>query len=733
MKYRFDEIRQVDNKLILLGWAIGEDINSVLDYKVLDANKKEIESDIEKIKRQDVVKRFSCLNENLYCGFEISFEFFENQKYYFRIIEKNKIKDIKIDKKSIDFRKSKFYKRALVIKSIFKKKNIDKAFLYLKENGFKAFLKKIYSKLTDIEMTYTYKEWYKRVRASKESLKKQRKAKFEKSPKFSIIVPVFETKDEYLRELIESVLNQTYQNFQLCIADGSREGKDKEKLVKEYFDSGKIKYKLIGANLGISGNTNEALKLADGDFIVLCDHDDILSEDALYECAKVINENEDCDVIYSDEDKLDTRTKEFIDPHFKPDFNIDLLRSVNYITHLFVVKKDLVDKYGTFNSEFDGAQDYDFIFRMTENSKKIVHIAKILYHWRCHELSTAENPSSKDYAFVNGKKAIREHLKRTLKDIEVEDVEDGVDLGIYRVKYKVKDELISIIIPNKDNIKDLDKLVSSLYTKNTHKNIEVFIVENNSNEEETFKYYKDVEKKYPNLKVLYYEGGFNYSKINNYAVPFTRAKYLLFMNNDIEIIEKDSIKEMLSYVQREDVGICGARLLYNDDSIQHAGAVIGFSGIVGHTFIGLQKHERSYFNRAMISQNYSAVTAACMMSKREVFDKVGGFSEEFAVAFNDIDYCMKVRDLSKLVVYNPYALFYHYESKTRGKEDTKEKIERFNREIANFIKKWSGILEKGDPYYNPNLTLEKSDFSLKNLEREKIGKPYKIKGIEAYL
>ena len=487
----------------------------------------------------------------------------------------------------------------------------------------------------------------------------------------------------------------------------------------------RIRYEILGGNRGISGNTNAALAMAKGEYVILADHDDTIPPQAFYEVAKAINKHPDCDVLYSDEDKLDMDGKALFDPHFKPDFNPDLLTSVNYICHLFVVKKELLDQVGGFRQEFDGAQDYDFIFRCTEQAKEIVHIPQVLYHWRCHQDSTASNPESKMYAFEAGSRAIMAHYERM--GIPAERVEKGVDYGIYHTTYKIKGEpLISIIIPNKDHSKDLDVCVRSILEKSTYRNLEFIIVENNSTEPETFAYYKKMKEKHPSFHVVTWKEGFNYSAINNFGASFAKGEYLLLLNNDTELLEPDSIREMLGFCQREEVGIAGARLLYADDTIQHAGVVIGFGGIAGHTFIGLHKAENSYFHRAMCAQDYSAVTAACLMTKKSVFEAVGGLSTELAVAFNDIDYCMKVRALGKLVVYAPYATLYHYESKSRGLEDTPEKVARFNREVAIFIKKWPDIIKNGDPYYNPNLTLRKSNFALRDLLKEKIGEPYDL-------
>ena len=544
------------------------------------------------------------------------------------------------------------------------------------------------------------------------------------------MIPVYKTPERYLQEMLDSIVNQTYSKWEVCIADGSPRGESRERLIKRYADRDtRFKYVILGENKGISGNTNAAMDMAQGDFLVLADHDDTLTPDAWFECVKAMNEDPLYDVIYSDEDKLDMDGQALFDPHFKPDFNPDLLTSVNYICHLFVVNRNLVEVIGGFRQEFDGAQDYDFIFRCTEQARKVHHIPKVLYHWRCHMNSTASNPESKMYAFEAGARAIKAHYDRM--GIAVDSVEKGVDYGIYHSRFHLDEEpLVSVIIPNKDHRADLDLCLTSLLDKGTYRNLEVIVVENNSTEPETFDYYEELQEKRKNVRVVTWKREFNFSAINNYGVTFAHGEYLLFLNNDVEVIEPDVIREMLGYARRDDVGIVGARLLYQDDTIQHAGVVIGFGGIAGHTFIGLHQAENSYFHRAMCAQDYSAVTAACMMSKRSLFDQVGGFREELAVAFNDIDYCLKIRSLGKKVVYNPYALLYHYESKSRGLEDTPEKVERFNREVARFIGYWPEIVINGDPYYNPNLTLRKSNFALRDLLKEKIGEPYNL---EVYL
>ncbi len=734
MKYKIDTIKKKENIIIFNGWVIGKDANSEVRYRVTDEQGQEGDAKIIPVRRDDVCEHYFGTIADKDFGYDISFPYEEGKVYFIEIRVDGKVKRIKVDEDFIQKKMSLSKKRMERILAMFNRKSIAEGFDYLRNNGLASLLKKIKYKIYNIESKYEYSEWYELTKPGKGELEKQAAEKFAYMPLFSIVIPVFETPQRYLEDLLASIQAQTYGHFELCIADGSREGKNTEHILSAYAQKDKrIRYRILGENKGIAENTNAALEMAEGDFIVLCDHDDVLPPHALYECAKALNAYPDCDCLYSDEDKMDMETDELYEPHFKPDFNIDLLRSVNYICHLFVVRKSLVDAYGGFRGEFDGAQDYDFIFRMTEQARRIVHIPKVLYHWRCHMKSTAINPESKLYAYEAGMRAIRAHYERVLPDMQPKAVEKGAYYGIYHSIFEPKDALISVIIPNKDHSRDLDLAIRSIYEKGSYRNMEFIVVENNSVLEETWAYYEKIQKEFANVRVVRWEREFNYSAINNFGVRYAKGEYLLFLNNDISLIEPDSVKEMLSYVQREDVGACGARLLYEDDTIQHAGVVVGFGGIAGHTFIGLEKERISYFNRALVTQNYSAVTAACMLSKKSVFEAVGGFSEELAVAFNDIDYCMKVRALGKLIVYNPYACFYHYESKSRGLEDTPEKIERFNREIATFIKKWPEIIQQGDPYYNPNLTLRKSDFSLRDLSKEKIGEPYKIKHIEKYM
>ena len=582
-----------------------------------------------------------------------------------------------------------------------------------KEQKSKGFWGRLFHKDKDGEHKEDYEEWFKRHKADRRTLRKQRHTHFEQNPLISIVIPLYCTPTPYLKELIDSVRAQSYTNWQLCLADGSPDQKVEEYIQKRYGKDSRILYKHLEENGGISINTNKAIEMATGEYLMLSDHDDTLEPDALYEIVKAINDHQGPEIVYTDEDKLSMDGEFYFEPHFKSDYNLFRLRDNNYICHIFAVKKALVDQVGGLRQEYDGSQDYDFILRCCEQAKQVIHIPRVLYHWRCHEESTAENPESKTYAFESGKRAIEEHYRRTGIDAEVY---QGEFLGLYRTRFhRDHDPLISIIIPNKDHIDDLKRCMDSIDQKSTYKNYEYIIVENNSTDDATFQYYKKLEAENPKAHVVYWDKEFNYSAINNYGAAFAKGEYLLLLNNDTEIINEDCLEELLGYCMRSDVGAVGARMYYEDDTIQHAGVVIGFGGIAGHCFVLQPRGTTGYCHRIICAQDYSAVTAACMMVKREAFDKVGGLTEELAVAFNDIDFCMKLREAGYLIVYNPYAELYHYESKSRGLEDTPEKVARFNKEIQIFERRWPDIMRDGDPYYNPNLTLKSQDFSLKRI------------------
>lgn len=535
---------------------------------------------------------------------------------------------------------------------------------------------------------------------------------FEKNIKFSVLVPLYNTHLKYLQEMIDSVKNQTYKNWELCLADGS----DNEHLeVGEYvkklaLSDSRIVYKKLDKNLGISENTNACIDISSGDYIALFDHDDLLHPSALYRVMKEIENG--ADFVYTDEATFTGKNPaDILFAHFKADFAPDTLRSYNYICHLSVFSRELLEKVGKFRKECDGSQDYDMILRLTEKAEKIVHIPEILYFWRGHKDSTAQDIGSKPYIIGAAHKALSDHLKRqSLKG----EVLDSKVPSTYRIKYDIKDKpLVSIIIANKDEASSLDTCISSIFEKSTYRNFEIIIVENNSTEEETFAYYEEIKKLHQNIKIVVWNDKFNYSKINNFGFDNVSGEYVILLNNDVEIISENWIEEMLMYAQRSDVGAVGAMLYYPDDTIQHAGVILGIGGVAGHSHKNFKRGDYGYMTRAAIVQNLSAVTFACVMMPSKVFEEVSGLDEKFEVAFNDIDMCMRIRKVGYLIVFTPYAELYHYESKSRGPEDTPQKIKRFNSEIDRFQKRWGRELEEGDPYYNPNLTLTRNDFSYK--------------------
>ncbi|MBD5550388.1 MAG: glycosyltransferase family 2 protein [Lachnospiraceae bacterium] len=703
--YNIEGCEIEDGSVYIHGWVIGTD---AVDIQVFNHKGALIDSSITRSYRQDVLYVYDHMPayggrdgesapRAMDAGFKIKFPADAAKSFRVRFTSGSQTTTFKSTVSRVGRHAAKL--------SIWKR-----VISYLNREGFKNTLKRIVHQLTGFHTRTDYPTWYKRHQPSRAELERQRREIFTEPVTFSIVVPLYRTKENYLKELLDSVLAQTYPHWELCLADGSGKENSLEEAVKRLTGNDKrVRYQLLAENLGIAENTNAAIKMSAGDFIVLADHDDLLAPNALYECAKILQRHKDAEVLYTDEDKVDMSGKTHFEPNFKPDFNPDYLRSLNYICHMFVVKRSLSERTGLLRQEFDGAQDYDFILRCCEQAKEIYHIPKILYHWRCHMDSTASNPESKLYAFEAGRLALEAHYKRIGLPATVE---NASYLGMYHTVYHWKETpLVSIMIPNKDHVEDLKKCLDSIEEKSSYRNYECIIIENNSTEEETFRYYEEIKKR-PNVTVVHYQGDFNFSRINNFGEQYAKGEYLLLLNNDTEMIDGNCLQEMLNYCMREDVGIVGARLWYEDDTIQHAGVIIGLGGVAGHTFVGAGRHDAGYQKRLLCAQNYSAVTAACLMVKHDLYKEVGGLTEEFAVAFNDIDFCLKIRALGKLVVYNPYAELHHYESKSRGYEDTPEKIKRFNGEIEKFQKRWTDILKYGDPYYNPNLTLNTSDFSL---------------------
>ena len=541
--------------------------------------------------------------------------------------------------------------------------------------------------------------------------------RFDVSPKISILVPLYNTPERFLREMIESVTAQTYGNWELCLADGSdAKHPEVERIVREYAaEDQRIVYRKLEKNGGISENTNECARLATGEYIGLLDHDDILHPEALYIYVSVINE-QDADYIYCDEATFMKGNIDIIrDIHFKPDFARDNLLANNYICHFSVFSRKLLEGTELFRSEFDGSQDHDMILRLTDKARKIVHVPRVLYYWRFHKGSTSAGLDAKMYAIDAAKNAISDYLtKHGFSGFTV--TSSRAHETIFRIRYALTSHpLVSIIIPNKDHLEDLKRCIDSILETGTYKPFEIVIAENNSETKEIFDYYSELEREHDNIRTVRYEGGFNYSAINNFAVKESRGEYLLFLNNDTKVITPDWIEELLTLAMRPDTGAVGARLLYENRHVQHAGIVLGLGEhrAAGHIFWNVDYDNIGYMGKMCYIQNVSAVTGACLMVSREHFDAVGGFNEDFKVCLNDVDICLKLRKEGLVNVFNPYCELYHYESKSRGHDEDPKRAERYNDEVRRFKDIWHDLLDRGDPYFNPNLSLDHSEYTVK--------------------
>ncbi len=540
----------------------------------------------------------------------------------------------------------------------------------------------------------------------KKTLEMQKNTDFTNWPTISICTPLYNTQPKHLKQFIDSVLAQTCPNWQLCLVNASDDTNTQvADIVLSYNDERIICEKID--NEGISENTNAAATFASGDYIGLADHDDVLAPQAVFMVLQTAMQTK-AKFIYSDEALFTNDIKRAHVAHFKPDYAEDYLRSCNYICHFSAIKRELFEELGGFDATFDGSQDHDLFLRICEQTTP-VHIPRVLYYWRVHENSTSGGTGAKPYVIEAGKKAVSEHLRRTGKNANVT---DGLFAGTYKVEYELEEQpLVSIIIPNKDHVEDLSKAINSVLEKTTYENYEIIIAENNSSEKTTFDYYNELEKKHDNIHIVYYEGGFNFSAINNFARKKANGELLLLLNNDVEIINVEWLLEMVSLCVQDGVGIVGAKLLYPDETLQHAGIITGLGGFAGHSHKYAKNGGSGYMFRVASVQNFSAVTAACLLVKAKVYDELCGLDEKFEVAFNDVDFCLRARQKNYRVLYTPYAQLLHYESKSRGlDEKDAQKKARFDKERALLKERFGDKLTK-DEFYNINLTLDSEDFA----------------------
>ncbi len=558
-----------------------------------------------------------------------------------------------------------------------------------------------------------------------EEAARQRLYKFNREVKFSILIPLYNTPEKFLRQAIESVMNQTYEGWELCLADGSdEEHAYVEQICREYMEKDKqylrpssslycrILYKKLSKNEGISGNTNACLAMSSGNYIALFDHDDVLHPCVLYEYMKVICEK-GADYIYCDEAtfKGSGTVDDMITLHFKPDFAPDNLRAN---CHFSAFARRLLDGTELFRSEFDGSQDHDMILRLTARAKCVVHVPKLMYYWRSHAGSVASDISAKSYAIEAAKGAVAAHLtSQGFKNFEITSTKAFET--IFQIKYEILgNPKVSIVIPNKEHLEDLTRCITSILERSTYDNYEIIVVENNSVSEEIAAYYNKIQEN-PAVRVITYKGEFNYSKINNLGVSKAEGEYVLLLNNDTSVITPDWIEELLMYAQRKDVGAVGAKLYYEDRTIQHAGVVLGLGAhrTAGHSHYRVDHRNLGYMGRLCYAQNVMAVTGACLMMRKALYEELGGLDEAFAVALNDVDLCVRAWKAGQVNVFTPFAELYHYESASRGTDLTGAGAERYEKESALFRERWKELLEQGDPYYNPNFSLDRSDFALK--------------------
>lgn len=708
--YYIELINREGEDVAIRGWVYTTKEKPV-DVELVDSKKNQIEkSRVWRKTRRDVKKKFE-LENDYKAEFLIRFnrDSVTDENIYICFSTNNmENKYIEINMSGLDASFTTWGKVAGFLTN----SPLRRTARFVKNNGIKNIFGKYNSKINGEKDAYDI--WREVNMPTDADYTKQRGEKFDYNPLVSISIPLYNTPMEFFEPLMKSIINQTYSNFELCLADGSDDNRLGRYISEHYPDDNRINYVHLEENLGIAGNTNKALEMATGEYVMLTDHDDLLEVSALYEIIKVLNDDSSIDIVYTDEDLVDASGLIYSNYRFKSDFNLEMLRHLNYICHIFFVRKSIMDEVGGFREEYDGAQDFDMILRCVEKTNKIYHIPKVLYHWRAHEDSTAGNVDSKQYAIDASVNALKAHYDRVGIDAEVEATDIFIMLKTTRALQH--EPLVSILIPNMDHIEDLDKCIQSIVDKTIYNNYEIIVIENNSTDDETFAYYDRICKEYEFVKVCKWEEEFNYSKINNFGAKYAKGDYYILLNNDIEVIAPDWINRMLGYCEDDSIGAVGAKLLFPDDTVQHCGIVIGVGGFAGHILTEQDVEDVGYFGRLRVQQEVSAVTAACMMVDAKVFKDIGGFDEEFAVALNDVDLCLRIREANKKIILDPNIVMYHYESKSRGYEESADKKARFKKEIKRFRDKWADIIEKGDPYYSPNLTHMYGDCSPRRIE-----------------
>ena len=689
MKLYLDRIRQENGRLNATGWAVPEKGSARLSYEVLNKDGTKKEAEILFRPRPDISAEFLSDPYRDDAAFFIDCAADPQEALTLLVTEKEGEQMLGEQKIALSV-------------SAFEKREKLRAFKRSLQGPI-DFLRRVENKLTQSRLK-AYHHWFLRHRLSPEEAERERNAHFACEPKFSIVVPLYRTPERVLFELVESVLQSTYANYELVLANASTGDEMLEMALKNLSArDDRIKVLPLPNNGGIARNTNDAVHASTGEFIGFMDHDDLLEPDALYCFAEALNAHPEADVLYSDEDKVSEDSTLYYDPNFKPDFSPALLHVSPYICHFTAVRASLFREIGELDPEYDGAQDYDLMLRFSERTERFVHVPRVLYHWRSSMTSTASGVEKKEYAGQAGIRALNAHLKRIgIPAVGSKNRQEGR----FSLKFDLPEKpLVTVLIPNRDHPEDLRRAAESVYEKTSYGNVEVLVIENQSTDPETFRLYEELAKKYPSFRILAVSGPFNYARYHNEAAEEARGEYLLLLNNDTEILTADFIDRLVGQSLFPKTGAVGGKALYPDGTVQHAGIVTGEGGIAFHPFKGIPKDAPDFMARALTPMNVSAVTGACLMIRKDLYEAVGGMDENLSVALNDVDLCFKLREKGYRITVDQEALLTHYESLSRGSEETKDRFVRYGEEIRYFAEKWKGSKLFPDPYYPPVFSL----------------------------